>query len=243
MKRMIAGLALALLGSGAQSAPQVSLGSLYDYLNGNSSTQLKRVRNTGDSTAFVKVSVVELVYDAHGKVLEVSHEGSGAAERPLIASPARLIVPANGMQAVRLLYRGDRDRERYFRLRFIPVLPERDDGFAVSPEEAERYGTELNAGVNILTGYGSLMFVRPQQVRYQTDIDERDSAFTVRNQGNSTVVLDHFNDCERGGRQCSTATKHHIRPGVEREFSRVPGRVHRFELIEGEARRRVEIKG
>ncbi|MCE6985145.1 molecular chaperone, partial [Pseudomonas frederiksbergensis] len=75
-------------------------------------------------TAFVKVSVVELVYDNQGQAREVEMDGREALQRGLVVSPARLIIPANGMQAVRLLYRVERDQERYFRLRFIPVLPE-----------------------------------------------------------------------------------------------------------------------
>ncbi len=243
MKTLLFCLFLTLLTEAAQAAPQINVGGLYDYLDDGSSTQLKRVRNLGDTTAFVKVSVVELVYDGPGAPREVSHEGLPVAERPLIASPARLIVPAGGMQAVRLLYRGERERERYFRLRFVPVLPEHGDGFAISDEEAQRYEQELKAGVNILAGYGSLLFIRPQQTRYSTDIRELDGQFRVSNQGSATVVLDHFNDCDTSGKQCAVATKHHIRPGLERSFSRASGRVYRFELIEGGERRRVEIKG
>lgn len=243
MKRMMIGLMLAALAGGTQAAPQLNVGSLYDYLDQGSSTLLKRIRNLGDNTAFVKVSVVELVYDANGQVTEVSHDGAPVAERPLIASPARLIVPANGMQAVRLLYRGERDRERYFRLRFVPVLPESGDGFAISEEEAQRYESELKAGVNILAGYGTLTFIRPSDVNYRTEVNEADRRFSVRNAGSGTVVLDHFNDCDSNGTQCAAATKHHIRPGLDRPFERLPGRVYRFELIEGSERRQVEIKG
>lgn len=243
MKTLMFGLFLFLLADGAQAGPQINVGGLYDYLDSGSGTLLKRVRNLGDTTAFVKVSVVELVHDGQGAPREVSHEHLPVGERPLIASPARLIVPAGGMQAVRLLYRGEREKERYFRLRFVPVLPEHGDGFAISEQEARRYEQELKAGVNILAGYGSLLFVRPQQTLYDTGISELDREFRVVNQGSATVVLDHFNDCDSGGKQCSVATKHHIRPGVTRLFVRTPGRVHRFELIEGGERRRVEIKG
>ncbi|OAI84726.1 hypothetical protein [Pseudomonas putida] len=243
MKNLLFTLALALLAGTVQAGPQINVGGLYDYLDGGTSTLLKRVRNLGDTTAFVKVSVVEVIHDGQGPAREISHEHLPVAERPLIASPARLIVPAGGMQAVRLLYRGAREQERYFRLRFVPVLPEHGDGFAISDEEAERYEQELKAGVNILAGYGSLLFIRPQQTRFATDIAEFDAQFQVSNQGSATVVLDHFNDCDRSGKQCAVATKHHIRPGVSRLFARAPGRVYRFELIEGGERRRIEIKG
>lgn len=243
MKKPLIGL-LAMLASGTlAAAPQINVGGLYDYLHGERSTLLKRVRNSGDSTAFVKVSVFELVYDAQGNITEVPQDDLPVAQRPLIASPARLIVPASGLQSMRLLYRGERDRERYFRLRFMPVVPARGDGFAISEEEAQLYGKALNASIEILTGYGSLLFVPPKDVTYRTEVSREDHQFTVQNAGSGTVVLDHFNDCDASGKDCATVTKHHVRPGTGRPFPLVAGRVYRFELIEGEQSRRVEVKG
>lgn len=242
MKRLIVAITLVLPGL-LQAAPQLNIGGLYDYLDGNRSTQLKRVRNGGDSTAFVKVSVAEIIYDADGSTREVPMEGLPADQRALVASPARLIVPANGMQAVRLLYRGSRERERYFRLRFIPVLPQVNDGFAITEQESEQYKSSLKAGVNILAGYGSLLFVRPEQTRFSTQVLHEPGRFVVPNQGNSTVVLDHFNDCDASGQQCEVATKHHLVPGSRRAFDKQPGRQYRFELIEGDQSRQVEFRG
>jgi len=242
MKRLIVAIACLLPGL-LQAAPQLNIGGLYDYLDGNRSTQLKRVRNGGDSTAFVKVSVAEIVYAADGTSREVPMDGLPAEQRALVASPARLIVPANGMQAVRLLYRGERDRERYFRLRFIPVLPQVNDGFALTQQESEQYKDSLKAGVNILAGYGSLLFVRPQATRFDTQVLQEPGRFLVPNQGNSTVVLDHFNDCDASGQQCEVTTKHHLLPNSRRSFTKQPGRQYRFELIEGEQSRQVEFRG
>lgn len=242
MRKTLCGVLLLITGATAHAAPQINVGNLYDYMDGERSTMLKRIRNSGDTTAFVKVSVFELVYDAQGNITEVAQDDLPLEQRPLIASPARLIVPASGMQTMRVLYRGDRAKERYFRLRFIPVVPERGDGFAISEADAEQYEA-LKAKVEILTGFGSLLFVHPNGVQYQTDVSREGQRFIVHNRGSSTVVLDHFNDCDVTGKQCSVATKHHIRPGIDREFSRDPGRVYRFELIEGQERRRVEIKG
>lgn len=96
-------LAWAMLPCLAQAGPELNVGGLYDYLEEGKSTLLKRVRNGGDSTAFVKVSVVELVYDGSGPPREVALEGLALEQRGLVVSPARLIVPSRGMQAVRLL--------------------------------------------------------------------------------------------------------------------------------------------
>ncbi|MCE7765407.1 molecular chaperone [Pseudomonas putida] len=229
-------VALLALPLAAVAAPELNVGGLYDYLDGDKSTLLKRVRNSGDSTAFVKVSVAELIYDDAGVAHEVDTDGLALEQRGLVASPARLIVPAQGMQAVRLLYRGDRDKERYFRLRFMPVLPELGDGFAVDEQEAAQYRDSLTAGVNLLAGYGSLLFVRPAQAQYQTPIQRAGGHLTVANQGNTTVVLDHFRQCRAPGEECEPATKHHLLPGRSRQFAGDASRVHQFELHEGEQR-------
>src|SRR6201999_3675357 len=124
----------------------------------------KRVFNGGDSTAFVKVTVLEIVYQPDGTIHELPLKSSsdGASRDGLMASPARLIVPANGMQGTRLLYMGERDRERYFRVRFLPVVPEKEDEFAVTRDEREEYKQNLSAGVNVMTGFGTIFFVRPK---------------------------------------------------------------------------------
>ncbi|MCP3749122.1 molecular chaperone [Pseudomonas sp. SBB6] len=236
-------LLLMLMATTALAGPELNIGTFYDYLDGGKSTLLKRVRNSGDTTAFVKVSVVELLYDNQGQAREVEMDGREALQRGLVVSPARLIIPANGMQAVRLLYRGERDHERYFRLRFIPVLPEVDDGFAISEDEAERYENALKVGVNILAGYGSILFVRPQASHYQTEVEQEAGRFLIPNKGNTTIVLDHFNDCAAGNQDCAPATKHHVLPGNTRAFEKKAGRHYRFELVEGEQRREIAFKG
>ncbi|KJK09829.1 molecular chaperone [Pseudomonas alkylphenolica] len=236
-------LLLLLLAHSAQAAPELNVGALYDYLDSGKSTLLKRVRNNGDTTAFVKVSVAELVYDDQGVAREVATDGLPLAQRGVVASPARLIVPAQGTQAVRVLYRGTRDRERYFRLRFIPVLPESSDGFAVDAQDAERYREQLKAGVNLLAGYGSLLFVRPGQVRFQTPVRRQGGQLTVVNEGNTTVVLDHFRQCSTPNQACEPATKHHLLPGRSRQFDGESDKVHQFELHEGENHQLMVLKG
>ncbi|MDD1012403.1 molecular chaperone [Pseudomonas rubra] len=187
-----------------QAGPEINIGAMYEYMDGQKSTLLKRVRNMGDTTAFVKVSVVELVY---------AEDGSS------------------------------REHERYFRVRFEPVLPDQGDGFGLSADESEDYRESFSAGVNVLAGYGAILFVRPLSPRYQTDIKQEPERFLVHNNGNATLILDHFNDCATGGKQCEVPSKYHVRPGTAREFKKQAGRAYRFELIEGDKTRKVEIAG
>ena len=129
MKQFLALLVAGLLFQSAYAGPNINIGVVYDYLAGDKSTYLKRVYNSGDSTAFVKINVLEIIYNADGTSSEVpvKVQADASARDGLMASPARLIIPAQGMQGTRLLFMGERDRERYFRVRFIPVVPEKED--------------------------------------------------------------------------------------------------------------------
>lgn len=230
----------------ANAGPAINVGVVYDYLDTDKSTYLKRVFNGGDATAFVKVNILEIVYDADGTSREIplTAQTDMAARNGLMASPARLIVPANGMQGTRLVYMGERDRERYFRVRFVPVVPEKEDEFAVSSDEREAYKKGLSAGVNVLAGYGTIFFVRPEQTRFDSMIDDGPVQYRIRNQGNSVVVIDEFRDCSaKNESDCQPTTKHHILPGRTFQFDKQSGREYRFTMIEGKATKVLELKG
>ncbi|MHC8355611.1 molecular chaperone [Pseudomonas sp. LB3P81] len=228
----------------ANAGPQINVGTVYDYLDGDKSTYLKRVFNSGDSTAFVKVNVLEIVYDADGKPQEipVANAADGASRNGVMASPARLIVPAQGMQGTRLLYMGERDRERYFRVRFVPVVPEKEDEFVVSNEEREDYKKTLSAGVNVMTGFGIVFFVRPKDARYETAINETSGRYELRNNGNTVLVVDEFKSCSLTKEtDCGATTKHHVMAGKTFAFDKEPDREYRFKLIEGDSKKDLTV--
>ncbi|WP_423204225.1 molecular chaperone [Pseudomonas kribbensis] len=246
MKRLFLSSVLGLLCGAANAGPQINVGTVYDYLDGSKSTYLKRVFNSGDSTAFVKVNVLEIVYDPDGKPREIPVEASvdGASRNGLMASPARLIIPAKGMQGTRLLYMGERDRERYFRVRFVPVVPEKEDNFVVSSEEREDYRKALSAGVNVMTGFGIVFFVRPKDSRYDTVVNETPKRFELRNNGNTVLVVDEFKNCSQAREsECGATTKHHVLAGKTFAFDKEAGREYRFKLIEGEHRKDLKVAG
>lgn len=228
----------------AQAGPQINVGTVYDYLDADKSTYLKRVFNSGDATAFVKVNVLEIVYDADGlpKEIPVENAADGASRNGLMASPARLIVPAQGMQGTRLLYMGERDRERYFRVRFVPVVPEQEDDFVISGEERDEYKKSLTAGVNVMTGFGTIFFVRPKDARFATVVNDTDSRYELRNDGNTVIIVDEFKSCSLTKEtDCGATTKHHVLAGKTFAFDKEKGREYRFFLIEGADKKTMKI--
>jgi P pilus assembly chaperone PapD len=193
----------------------------------------------------VKVRAWELLRQPDGSVLEAPLDVEAAGgKRELVVSPARLIIPASGMQTVRLLFSGPRDRERYFRLRFNPVLPTSGDGFELTEDESEAYSASISGGVQMLAGYGTLLYVRPKAVAHQLAIEDQAERFVVRNTGNATAVLDRFRRCDSSGLDCDPAVVHHLPPGTERAFEKQPGATYVFEHQRGAlAPLPYEIKG
>lgn len=246
MKNLCVGLGLLLCSVGVHAGPNISVGDFYDYLRGDKGTYLKRVFNGGTKTAFVKVNISEMLYKPDGSYDEVplTIEGDGSVRNGLVASPARLIVPADGMQSTRFVFIGERDRERYFRVRYLPVAPEKDDGFGLSDEDRKAYEDTLVGGVQVMAGYGTVFFVRPKESRFDTRVENGAQRYTMRNSGNTVVVVDEFKDCLVTDRTaCAPTTKNHIFPGRVFSFEKKAGRLYRFYLVEGDTQRIVEVRG
>lgn len=245
MKQLLSILALGICAT-AHAGPSINVGAVYDYMDGNKSTYLKRVYNSGETTAFVRVQLYEITFDANNTPVETPLDTPDQAivnRTGLIASPARLIIPPTGMQATRLLYRGDRDRERYYRLRFVPVLPEKEDQFDVSDSERETYKQSMSAGVNILAAYGTVFFVRPKDTRFDTQIHNSAQDYRVDNAGNSTIELNDFKDCAVAKpSDCLPIQKHILRPGKNFSFAKEPGRQYSFDLQEGDKSKTIEVE-
>ena len=226
MKRFYSLIGLALISLNALAGPNINPGTMYDYMDGDKSTYLKRVFNGGSSTAFVRIQILEIIYKADGTSDEVPLKTQqGSVRDGLMASPARMIIPANSTQGSRLLFMGNRDQERYFRVRFIPVVPEKEDEFALSQEQSADYRKTMSAGVSVLAGYGTIFMVRPKNIRVDTRIDDQKNQYSINNHGNTVVLIDDFKDCSvKDSLDCKPVTKTHILPGKTFQFSKEPGR-------------------
>jgi hypothetical protein len=222
-------------------APNIHIGSLFEFLDPDHQTVLKRVRNSGDATAFVRVEINEVVYDKEGKPTEhpIDKTRIGSNDKDhhaLVSSPDRLIVPAGGQSATRLVREGNLDQERYYRIRFIPVIPEKPEEFALNEKEADEYRKSLRAGVKIVTGYGMILIVRPELPRYHTQLSESGSEYAVHNLGDSTIVMSNYRDC-RTAADCSEYRTLYVRPGQQERITKQPGHTYSYELREGSEKR------
>lgn len=227
----------------AFSAPVINVGSLNEYIHGNNFA--KRISNSGTSTAFVRVTVDEIMFsgsEAIEKPLDTRAlvEGKGTG---LLSSPPRLIIPANGTQTNRLLFIGERDRERYYRVRYIPVIPDDINEFNLSEKEVNNYRENIDTQVTVLTGYGAIMTVLPEKVKFNTSIVEDAGRIKVINNGNASIILDAVKECDSNGRNCTNPLIHSLRPGMHFERSVKPGKTLHYTLIEGRKKKPLRMAG
>lgn len=220
------------------ASPSIGIGSMYDVFTPETQSLTKRVYNTGTSTAFVRVEVLEIDVTPKMNQRESTQKevdaGSLTQER-LIVSPLRLIIPPSGFQTVRILWSGARDKERYFRIRFTPVLPEENDGFGMNKDEINQYKKNaLEAGINVLTGYGSVVVMQPKKPLFNTVIDDSNKQMAIINKGNTTIILDNIRYCENAKSHCENKSREIILPGREFILQKKQNNKINFTLIEGD---------
>lgn len=234
---ILTGICLSALSS-AHATPVIGIGSMYDVLTPGMQSMTKRVYNTGDSTAFVRVELLEMDPGSKknsGEYPQKELTGTTLERNRLIVTPLRLIIPPGGFQAVRILWPGDRVSERYFRIRFTPVMPEGDDNFGLNKAAISEYRKNaLHAGLNVLTGYGTIVIVQPENPKFNTLInDAAPDSVTVSNRGDATVVLENIRQCKAANTDCGAVTREFILPQRTHVVQRKSGFKTNFTLIEG----------
>lgn len=226
----------------AMATPVIGIGSMYDVVTPGSQSMTKRIYNTGDSTAFVRVEIVEIHLENGKTPQEVPQQeisGTSLEKNRLIVTPQRLIIPPAGFQAVRVLWSGVREKERYFRVRFTPVMPEVEDSFGLSKSDVNEYRKNtLQAGLNVLTGYGTIVIIQPDKPVFNSVIDASSpTSITIKNNGNSTISLDNIRHCKSANTECGTVTREFILPGKVKSLDKKNGYITNFSLIEGSSKR------
>ncbi|KIA80539.1 hypothetical protein QR66_09840 [Chromobacterium piscinae] len=225
------------------AAPSIDVGSMFEYMDEKKRTLTKHVCNHGDSTAYVKVSLREVAFDESGREQDVADTGDAGIlnkNEGLLASPSHLIIPAKGRGALRLVHLGGRERERYYRATFSPVVPKTLDEFKLDENAAEKYQQSFSAGVNLLIGYGAVVIVRPEHTRFDTRVEKENGQHVIWNRGNSTVIIPYYSVCS--GEQCENAGLSHLRPGQKKAFP-LGGKKYKVFLKEGENSRSVDLEG
>ena len=77
----------------ATAAPDIYIGTVYDYLDGAQSSYRKRISNSGDSTAFVRVDLYEITYGADGPQETPLHSAPDGPRRLRGSAPLAGVTP------------------------------------------------------------------------------------------------------------------------------------------------------
>lgn len=237
---------LIFMSKSASSAPSIGIGSMYDVLIPNSQSMTKRIYNTGDSTAFVRIELHEIHTggnEGKSQLLINNRLNEAIDKNMLIVTPQRLIIPPGSFQSIRILWPGSRELERYYRIRFIPVMPEYKDNFGLNKSAIDEYRkSALTAGLNVLTGYGTVVIIQPDQAIFNTIMNENTlGEITIRNKGNATVSLDNLRNCNSINSKCDPVTREFISPGHTLTIKKKSGYNLNFDLIEGGNKRIVNF--
>lgn len=222
--------------SPARATPSINVGAMLEIIGPEQRTLAKRINNSGSSTAFIRVTVDEIVFDKSGNTLEkplndselISGKGTG-----LIASPARMIVPSQGMQTSRLLFTGSRDKERYYRVRYLPVVPKNGAEFGLDTKDTADYRESISAGLTVLSGFGTIITVAPETISYRTSISEHNGYYRIVNNGNGSVLIDGLTECAEKLKSCSAPLTRQLLPGREFSLQLLEGRSWKYQLVEG----------
>ncbi|HGA3141963.1 TPA: hypothetical protein ACIR59_004278 [Enterobacter hormaechei] len=219
------------------ASPAIGIGSMYDLLMPGENNLVKKVYNSGDSTAFVRVDILEIRLDGQGGEQELvpqKIDGDALNKNRLIATPQRMIIPPSESQSIRLLWPGTRETERYYRVRFTPVMPDKKNDFGLTENEIAEYKSSIKAGVNILTGYGSIMYVMPEKPVFNTEVNDDAASVKIMNSGNATIVIDDIRHCSDKKSQCSLPTRAFVIPGRNFVIKKESGKKTFFRLHESE---------
>ena len=227
--------AVCSLSFSALASPAIGIGSMYDLLQPGDNNIVKKVYNSGDSTAFVRVDVLEIRLDSKGVEQELvpqKLDGEALNKNRLIATPQRMIIPPSEFQSIRLLWPGTREKERYYRVRFTPVAPDKKNDFGLTEQQLKEYKNSIKAGVDVLTGYGSILYVMPDNAVFNTTVMNDVGTIRITNAGNATIVIDDIRQCSEINKECSSPTRSFVIPGRGFVIKKENGNTVTFRLHE-----------
>lgn len=157
-----------------------------------------KVINNGGDVGYVQVDVFEVRNPGTEQEERVKVTDPDAVK--LIASPSKLMIPANSQKLVRIVNLDPAATgERIYRINITPVLP---------PLEQEE-----GSVVRIVVAYQLLVIVDPVQPEESLDITRSGYRLAVHNNGNTNVLFSDGKQCDVGGEHCIDIPAHRVYPG------------------------------
>ena len=201
MKKHI--LAIGLLLSTMTPALALDVGDISSFMNSDSSTLSKEIKNTTDSGRLINIHRERLSSPLDGgKVIPMDKQDE------ILLTPASLLLPAKASDVIRFFYKGPADdKERYYRIVW----------FDQALSDAQRNGSTRSAVATDSARIGTILVVAPRKVNYRYQYANG----TLTNTGNATLRILAYGPCLKpaDGKDCKE--NYFLMPGKERRFTRV----------------------
>ena len=201
MKKHI--LAIGLLLSTMTPALALDVGDISSFMNSDSSTLSKEIKNTTDSGRLINIHMERLSSPLDGgKVIPMDKQDE------ILLPPASLLLPAKASDVIRFFYKGPADdKERYYRIVW----------FDQALSDAQRNGSTRSAVATASARIGTILVVAPRKVNYRYQYANG----TLTNTGNATLRILAYGPCLKpaDGKDCKE--NYFLMPGKERRFTRV----------------------
>ncbi|GHY65762.1 hypothetical protein VCSRO12_2226 [Vibrio cholerae] len=177
----------------------IRLDSLYEKLLPSMNHRDIRVYNDSNSMAYVSVSVVEVLNPGDEKE-EVKEPDFG--DGPVLSSKA-IVIPAEASRSVRIFYPDNilRDNDRFYRVRFTPVSPNKELGFT---DEQIKNAQQVSSSFKVSFAWGVLFSVtkKDPQLGLKAELDKNRN-LVLKNTGDSLVTISSIVGCSSNNK-CKT---------------------------------------
>ena len=201
MKKHI--LAISLLLSTMTPALALDVGDISSFMNSDSSTLSKEIKNTTDSGRLINIHMERLSSPLDGgKVIPMDKQDE------ILLTPASLLLPAKASDVIRFFYKGPADdKERYYRIVW----------FDQALSDAQRNGSTRSAVATASARIGTILVVAPRKANFRYQYANG----TLVNTGNATLRILAYGPCLKpaDGKECKE--NYFLMPGKERRFTRV----------------------
>ena len=201
MKNQI--LAISLLLSTMTPALALDVGDISSFMNSESSTLSKEIKNTTDSGRLINIHMERLSSPLDGgKVIPMDKQDE------ILLTPASLLLPAKASDVIRFFYKGPADdKERYYRIVW----------FDQALSDAQRNGSTRSAVATASARIGTILVVAPRKANFRYQYANG----TLVNTGNATLRILAYGPCLKpaDGKECKE--NYFLMPGKERRFTRV----------------------
>lgn len=201
MKKHI--LAIGLLLSTMTPALALDVGDISSFMNSDSSTLSKEIKNTTDSGRLINIHLERLTSPLDGgKVIPMDKQDE------VLLTPASLLLPAKASDVIRFFYKGPADdKERYYRIVW----------FDQALSDAQRNGSTRSAVATASARIGTILVVAPRKANFRYQY----AGGKMVNTGNATLRILAYGPCLKpaDGKDCKE--NYFLMPGKERRFTRV----------------------